>query len=159
MKKLFTIILACFSLSTIQLNAQQIFFENFDAVTPPNLPAKFKSVDQDGDKYGWLTDDSKNIEQSSTLGNVIRSESWIPNGTTAGKPLRPDNLLIIGPIDLSGVTSDVRLKWNALSLGYGGEYYEEKYSVYVSTNENPGTPIFENTLSRGYWIFKESIES
>lgn len=158
MKKFFTIILACFSLSTIQLNAQQIFFENFDGITPPNLPAKFKSVDQDGDKYGWLTDDVKNIEQNSTLGNVIRSESWIPNGTTAGKPLRPDNLLIIGPIDLSGVTSDVRLKWNAFSLGLDGEYYEEKYSVYVSTSETPGTPVFENTLAAGYTLFKENID-
>lgn len=158
MKKLFIVILACFSLCTIQLNAQQIFFENFDALTPPNLPTKFKSVDQDGDKYGWLTDDSKNIDPNFTFGNVIVSESWVPDGTTAGKSLKPDNLLIIGPIDLSGVTSDVRLRWNAFSLGFGGEFYEETYSVYVSTSETPGTPVFEDTLAAGYTLFKENID-
>ena len=70
--------------------------------------------------------------------------------------MNPDNLLIVGPIDLSSASAGTNLflTWDAgATEATSTGWHEENYSVYVETSTNPGTALFTETLSAGQTLF------
>jgi len=96
----------------------------------------WKTVDADGDGYSW-----RNYE------DYVVSESYSYfDGTNRG--LTPDNWLISRRIQIPA-SGSYALSWTA--GGLSEEYYNENYSVYVSTTgDNPSdftTQLFSETLN------------
>ncbi len=96
----------------------------------------WKTVDGDGDGYNW-----RNYE------DYVVSESYSYfDGTNRG--LTPDNWLISRRIQIPA-SGSYTLSWTA--GGLSEEYYNENYSVYVSTTgDNPSdftTQLFSETLN------------
>jgi hypothetical protein len=102
-----------------------------DDISDPNtILVCWDNVDDDNDGFGWFTvdydlDDDGNPDGDPCLG----SASW--DGTLGA--LTPDNWLISGAVDLTGLsTSDtVELTWKA--RGIDVDYADENYTVYVAT--------------------------
>ena len=125
MKNNLLILFIAFSLLS---NAQSIFFEDFENVTSPALPTNISAVDQDGDGYNWTTLDASTQQPWTNNGQIAMSESF--NNTPGA--ITPDNRLIIGPIDMSSLSGNFILEWDAgATETTASGWYQENYSVYV----------------------------
>lgn len=96
----------------------------------------WKTVDADGDGYNWMN-----------YQDFVVSESYSYfDGTNQG--LTPDNWLISQRIQIPS-SGTYTLSWTA--AGLSDDYYNEHYSVYVSTTgDSPSdftTPLFSETLN------------
>lgn len=96
----------------------------------------WKTVDADGDGYNWMN-----------YQDYVVSESYSYfDGTNQG--LTPDNWLISQRIQIPS-SGTYTLSWTA--AGLSDDYYNEHYSVYVSTTgDNPSdfmTQLFSETLN------------
>lgn len=96
----------------------------------------WKTVDADGDGYNWMN-----------YQDYVVSESYSYfDGTNQG--LTPDNWLISQRIQIPS-SGTYTLSWTA--AGLSDDYYNEHYSVYVSTTgDSPSdftTPLFSETLN------------
>lgn len=134
--------------------AQPVYFEDFESVTPPTLPANISELDQDGDGFTWTTFAASAQVPWTNNGNIAMSESF---SNSAGA-LNPDNRLIIGPIDMSTLSGNYLLEWEAgATEATSTGWYEENYSVYVETSNTIGTAVFSETLSAGQTLFSRSV--
>lgn len=126
MKKVLTLLLACFALN-ISLQAQTFLFEDFEDVV---LPAGWIRVDNDGDGHNW----------DPLIGfSGYNSNTSISSASYNGGALTPDNWLITNAFTL---TADATLTFYV--SGYDPSYCHEHYSVYLSTT---GSDISDfNTL-------------
>lgn len=121
------------------LTAQTYFSDDFEGGM-----GNWTLQDEDGDGNNWsIFDASANTNQ----GNVATSASW-SNGTV----LTPNNWMVAGPIDLSGITDDIFISWKA--WGQDPDYPAEHYSVYAGTAGDvasflAGTAVHNETLSSG----------
>ena len=110
---------------------------------PTESLACWNMVDNDGDGYGW--DYAPYDSMGYTGAQSFASASYI-NGVGA---LTPDNWLVTPPLQLTagyGYT----LSWHDGAVD--PNYYDEHYSVYVSTTGNnvnnfTGSPVFQTTLT------------
>ena len=114
-------------------------FESTDNLACWNL------IDNDGDGYGWDFDTWSSAGYSHGGTGVAGSASYI-NGVGV---LTPDNWLVSPPIQLSS-GHGYTLTWYDGAVD--SSYYDEHYSVYVSTTGNnvtnfTGTPLFQTTLT------------
>ena len=109
-------------------------FENTDDLTCWNI------IDNDNDGYSW---DYTAVPHSGT--QSFGSASYINNIGA----LTPDNWLVTPPIQLSS-GHNYTLTWYDGAID--SAYYDEHYSVYISTTGNnasnfTGTPLFQTTLT------------
>lgn len=148
------ILLPIFILLTAFAIAQPVYFEDFENVSPPTLPANISEVDQDGDGYTWTTFAASAQVPWTNNGNIAMSESY---SNSAG-PLTPDNRLVIGPIDMSALSGNYLLEWEAgATEATSTGWHEENYSVYIETSNTIGTAVFTETLSAGQTLFSRSV--
>ena len=146
-------LLTLFIAFSLLSNAQPIYFEDFENVTSPALPTNISAVDQDGDGYNWTTVDASAQQPWTNNGQIAMSESF--NNTPGA--LTPDNRLIIGPIDMSLLSGNFILEWDAgATETTASGWYEENYSVYVETSSTISSPIFTEVLSAGQTLFSRS---
>ena len=109
-------------------------FETTDDITCWNL------IDNDGDGHGW---DYTSVPHSGL--QSFGSASYINNIGI----LTPDNWLVTPPVQLAS-GHGYTLTWYDGAID--SNYYDEHYSVYVSTTGNnvsnfTGTPLFQTTLT------------
>lgn len=101
-----------------------------DACEPASFYVCWTSIDDDADTYDWFVADYDLDSDDNPDGNpCFGSASW---DSSAGA-LSPDNWLISGAVDLTGLsTSDnIELSWKA--RGIDASYADENYTVYVAT--------------------------
>lgn len=118
MKKKCTLFLA-FITMMVASQAQTLLSESFESF---EIPAGWIRIDNDGDLYNW---DPMNAFTGYNGGSCIISASY------NGGALTPDNWLITSPVNL---TSNAVLTFYV--AGSDPEYYQENYSVYISTTGN-----------------------
>lgn len=153
-----SLLLAGLVSASFGLNAQTYYSQDFEGVTTPALPANATSVDSDGDGEEWYTGSLTSNSPFENSGQLAISRSW--NSAV----LTPDNLMIIGPIDLSTAVNNVHLQWQAGSIETTASgWYEEHYAVYVTTSSNPATitgttPVFEETLPDGQVLLSRDVD-
>lgn len=131
--------------AVLHLNAQTVIFEeNFESVSPPDLPANWISEDRDGNNdYDWTTFPS-NIPGFSA--NIVAVGS---TSTTA------DHLLISPEINL--------VQGNAYSLEFmiTALNSTNHYAVYIlpsnMTFTGTETPVLEEDISTGYMAVPRMI--
>jgi len=111
MKKITLLSLTLYLATCFSALAQVWYSEDFESVTTPALPSNAVSVDSDADGFEWYTYDASGQDPWTANGTIAGSQSY---DNTAGA-LTPDNLLIIGPIDLSASSGapSMTLMWNA----------------------------------------------
>ena len=115
MKKAFTLFFAFLTITMVS-QAQTLLSESFESF---EIPAGWIRIDNDGDFYNW---DPMNSFTGYNGGSCIISASY------NGGALTPDNWLITSPVNL---TSNAVLTFYV--AGSNSEYYQENYSVYIST--------------------------
>lgn len=98
-------------------------------------------IDNDGDGYGWTQ--LQGVPRTGV--QTMASASYINDVGV----LTPDNWLVTPPVQLAS-GHDYTLTW--YDGGVDENYYNEHYSVYVSTTGNQvvdfsGTPVFQTTLT------------
>jgi len=101
-----------------------------DTCDPASFYVCWTNIDDDGDTFDWFVVDYDLDDDDNPDGNpCFGSASW--DGTAGA--LTPDNWLISGAVDLTGLsTSDtVELTWKA--RGIDATYADENYTVYVAT--------------------------
>jgi hypothetical protein len=154
MKKI--LLTTCVFATALSLSAQTYFSEDFEGATAPALPAGATSVDTDADGFEWSVYTPSTQDPWTANGNVAASSSY----DNAAGALTPDNLLILGPIDLSSSAgSTVALQWDAgATEATSTGWYEENYSVYVETGMTPGSAVFTETLAAGQTLFSHSVD-
>ena len=154
--KFLSTFIICSTLSITSIS-QVYYSEDFESVTAPALPTGITSVDSDGDGYEWGTMDASQQAPWTNNGTIAFSESY---SNSAGA-LNPDNLLIVGPIDLSSASAaaNLFLTWDAgATEATSTGWHEENYSVYVETSTTPGTALYSETLSAGQTLFNRSVD-
>lgn len=115
MKKTFMFLFACIIIAS-GMQAQTFLFEDFESVT---LPDGWIRIDNDGDGHNW----------DPLIGFPGYSgSSSIASASYNGEPLTPDNWLITNAFTL---TANATLTFYV--AGYDPDYYQEHYSVYIST--------------------------
>ena len=149
----FLLIIFSFSAS-----GQTWYFEDFASVTAPALGANQAEHDNDGDGETWYTGDLSGYAPFTTHGTLAISRSW------NGGVLTPDNLLIIGPIDLSSASGNVNVQWECGSIeATSSGWHEEYYDVIVTTSNVTSTiigttPVFGETLPGGQTLYSRSVD-
>jgi len=158
MKKILLSILTV-ALATFSANAQNYYFQNFDDTTNLSGISIF-DADQDGKNWG-LYDMSTNatFTQLNGFNVVMGSQSW---DTVA---LTPDNLLILGPVDLTSASNTLSLSWETSSATTPSQtWFAENYSVYTANGiaalatVATTTPINTTTLSAGGVTFANNTD-
>ena len=89
-------------------------------------------IDADGDGFNWgiLTASEDNFHVHG--GDGVATSASYDNATEA--PLTPDNWMILPAFEIPTEAEGFELTWYA--RGQDVEYYEENYSVYISTTGN-----------------------
>ena len=100
-------------------------------------------IDQDGDGFGWDYLPYDSMAHSGS--HALASASYI-NGVGV---LTPDNWIVMPPLQLTA-DNEYTLTWYDGAVD--SNYYDEHYSVYVSTTGNSVTdftapPVFQTTLT------------
>ena len=100
--------------------------------------------DNDGDGNFWFYVNYTDVDEA---GNNVAASASYQNGAV----LTPDNWVIMGPIDLTGV-SDALLEWKV--RGIDPSWCQENYSVYVGTSNNyndliNGSASYNETIANG----------
>jgi hypothetical protein len=106
-------------------------------------------VDVDGDGFDWGAVQIEDNDGNPVGTPVLRSASW----NQVEGPLTPNNWAIAPALDLSNYPagSTITLNWSVMAID--AAYDAEKYSVYVSTSDDPAvmitsaTTVTENTLN------------
>jgi hypothetical protein len=98
-------------------------------------------VDVDGDEFDWGAVQIQDEDGNPVGTPVLRSASW----NVAEGPLTPDNWAITPVLDLSNYPtgSTITLDWSVMAID--ASYDAEKYSVYVSTSNDPTVMINSST--------------
>lgn len=116
MKKLLLPVIALISTGAF---AQTYFEDDFSGGM-----GSWTVIDEDGDGFEWGTVD---YGAGDGHGNVASSASW--DGGVG--PLTPNNIMVAGPIDLSGASGSVFLTWQV--KGQDQSYADENYTAYAAT--------------------------
>jgi thiol-disulfide isomerase/thioredoxin len=157
MKKI--LLMASMAFISAGISAQTYYSEDFETVTAPGLPANANSVDYDGDTHEWETSAGWSAYTPfENNGTIAASRSWT---NTAGA-LSPDNMLILGPIDLTAATGAVYAIWETGSME-GSPYHAEEYSVYVTTSNDSSviassTAVFNEVFTVEKTLFTRSVD-
>jgi hypothetical protein len=143
-------LLSLFAFATIlaSSNAQTYFSDNFDNL----IPDKWTTTDRDGDSKNWGTFTSQN----DILSGYEAFAASYSYDTQTDDALTPDNLMTTtNAIDLTNVSqgTEVILSWEA---GTSVVWYEEEYSVYLTTSNNTETIVSSTAIWNG--ILQEGEE-
>ena len=142
-------------ISYVGFSQTTVFSDNFDGETvDTHVFAKWESLDQDGDGKFWEVADIdayKNGTSGATAlpmsGMVADSDSW------QGTAYSPDNLLVsLNPIDLTGASGLIQLKFMVGTYQINGTFIADYYSIYLTDSNAPNdimaaTPIYSGMLS------------
>src|SRR5690554_354560 len=136
MKQLFTLLSLIF-LGTQVSFSQTYFSENFESGADA-----WTFYDNNGDGFNWMTVDASGLTPAFG-GTSIWSHSYTNTAIT------PDNLAISPAINLTTASENAFLKYVYYT---SPSYPAEKYSVYVTTSNDPATilattPIYTETAT------------
>lgn len=100
-----------------------LFEEKFDNPDLDNNfpPQGWSLLDEDGDGRNWYWD-------------AFEGEFYILSRSWDGDPLTPDNWIVTPQIDLTEVTSSMKLEWDVTPTANTPEFRAENYSVMVSVS-------------------------
>jgi hypothetical protein len=140
-------LLSLFAFATVlaSSNAQTYFSDDFTG----GINIKWTTTDLDGDNLNWGSSSESSWDNQSIngYGEFASSRSW----TTANGALTPDNLMTTtNKIDLSAVSvgTDILLSWDAGTI-QGPNFYDEEYSVYLTTSNNSSDIISSTAIWNG----------
>ncbi len=115
------------------LNAQTVVWsDNFDDEDITN----WTLVDADEDTFNWSAVQIVDEDGEPVGTPVMRSASWVNDGTEAGQPLSPDNWAITPAVDLSSFSmgTDITLNW--MVKASDASFDAENYTVYVGSSSD-----------------------
>jgi len=138
------------------LLAQTYFSEDFGTAASPDI-SNWTLYDVDGDGNDCRAADV--TSNMGTTGGSAISNSW----TSSSGPLTPDNIMVTTmPIDLTTAGPNVTLFWSAGNPETTNNWWEEHYSVYITTGNTQtditnATPVFTETLPSGGAMLNRSV--
>lgn len=117
----------------VTMNAQTVVWsDNFDDQDITN----WTLVDVDEDTYNWSAVQIQDNGGNPVGTPVLRSASWVSDGTELGLALTPDNWAVTPAIDLSSFAmgAEISLNWKAMAVD--ADYDAENYTVYVGASSD-----------------------
>lgn len=103
--------------------------------------------DEDGDGYNWLAFDPSTVTDLLSPGAIQCMVSYSYDDDT-GESLTPDNWAVSEPIDLSGASGVVTLKWDVGSIATT-DWLEDYYGVYVFPADLGELPATDTEVYHG----------
>jgi hypothetical protein len=137
--------------------AEEIFAEDFEDYNGDDVTLASEGwmiYDEDGDDYNWF------VASTTTLSQVVVSESSYQDDNDDWQALTPENWLVSPAIDLSSYTETIVLDWRAFA--FSTDFPAENYKVVVSTTGNTVADfstddiVFEETL--GTDIYERRVD-
>lgn len=109
-----------------------VWSDNFDDEDITN----WTLVDVDADTFNWSA-----VQITDTGGNpvgtpLLRSASWVNDGSATGLPLTPDNWAITPAIDLSSFPTGAEIALNWKVMAVDADFDAENYTVYVGISSD-----------------------
>jgi len=146
-----TLLLLALLTFTFGFSQTTVFSDNFDTETVnATTYANWTSLDVDGDGNFWEVADIEAYKVNSTAPNLPMNGMVADSDSWEGSALSPDNYLITtNPIDLTGASGLIELKFMVGTYQTNGNYIADQYAIYFSDSNDPATISGETPLYSG----------